>query len=112
MSPSGAELLRQVKSQIEEVDPSEVKELIDEGKVRPVLWKSLKAAMTGGGGEPPRYTPQTGFLSILSTGDGRALLDYMGIVSHSRWAWRLKDRIDRRFMERYQRLSQEIQRAC
>jgi sulfur-carrier protein adenylyltransferase/sulfurtransferase len=31
MSPSGAELLRQVKSQIEEVDPSEVAELIDEG---------------------------------------------------------------------------------
>jgi molybdopterin/thiamine biosynthesis adenylyltransferase/rhodanese-related sulfurtransferase len=31
MSPSGAELLRKVKSQIEEVDPSEVKELIDEG---------------------------------------------------------------------------------
>jgi molybdopterin/thiamine biosynthesis adenylyltransferase len=31
MSPSGVELLRQVKSQIEEVDPSEVAELIDEG---------------------------------------------------------------------------------
>jgi molybdopterin/thiamine biosynthesis adenylyltransferase/rhodanese-related sulfurtransferase len=31
MSPSGPELLRQVKSQIEEVDPSEVNELIDEG---------------------------------------------------------------------------------
>jgi molybdopterin/thiamine biosynthesis adenylyltransferase/rhodanese-related sulfurtransferase len=31
MSPSGPELLRQVKSQIEEVDPSEVKELLDEG---------------------------------------------------------------------------------
>ena len=31
MSPSGAELLRQVKSQIEEVDPAEVAELIDEG---------------------------------------------------------------------------------
>jgi molybdopterin/thiamine biosynthesis adenylyltransferase/rhodanese-related sulfurtransferase len=31
MSPSGAELLRQVKSQIEEVDPSEVSELIHEG---------------------------------------------------------------------------------
>src|SRR6202043_3403387 len=30
-SPSGAELLRQVKSQIEEVDPSEVAELVDEG---------------------------------------------------------------------------------
>jgi len=31
MSPSGVELLRQVKRQIEEVDPSEVNELIDEG---------------------------------------------------------------------------------
>jgi sulfur-carrier protein adenylyltransferase/sulfurtransferase len=31
MSPSGPELLRQVKRQIEEVDPSEVNELIDEG---------------------------------------------------------------------------------
>jgi len=31
MSPSGAELLRLVKREIDEVDPSEVKELIDEG---------------------------------------------------------------------------------
>ena len=68
----------------------------------PVLWESLKAAVRGG--EPPRYEPQRGFLSILNTADGRALLDYQGIVSHSRWAWRLKDRIDRRFMARYQGL--------
>jgi selenide, water dikinase len=67
----------------------------------PVLWQSLKAAITGG--EPPHYTPQQGFLSILNTADGRALLDYKGIVSHSRWAWRLKDAIDRRFMARYQK---------
>jgi molybdopterin/thiamine biosynthesis adenylyltransferase/rhodanese-related sulfurtransferase len=31
MSPSGPELLKQVKSQIDEVDPAEVNELIDEG---------------------------------------------------------------------------------
>jgi molybdopterin/thiamine biosynthesis adenylyltransferase/rhodanese-related sulfurtransferase len=31
MSPSGAELLKRVKSQIDEVDPSEVRELIGEG---------------------------------------------------------------------------------
>jgi selenide,water dikinase len=68
----------------------------------PVLWESLKAAIQGS--EPPRYEPQRGFLSILNTGDGRALLDYRGIVSHSRWAWRLKDRIDRRFLARYQEL--------
>lgn len=69
----------------------------------PVLWASLKAAVRGG--EPPRYEPQAGFLSILNTGDGRALLDYKGIVSHSRWAWRLKDGIDRRFMARYRELT-------
>jgi selenide,water dikinase len=69
----------------------------------PVLWQSLKAAVQGS--EPPRYEPQRGFLSILNTGDGRALLDYRGIVSHSRWAWRLKDRIDRRFLGRYQELA-------
>jgi selenide,water dikinase len=68
----------------------------------PVLWESLKAAVLGG--EPPRYVPQRGFLSILNTADGRALLDYRGIVSHSRWAWRFKDAIDRRFMARYQDL--------
>ncbi len=33
MSPSSVELLRQIKSQIDEIDPSEVKELIDEGVV-------------------------------------------------------------------------------
>ncbi len=69
----------------------------------PVLWESLKAAIRGS--EPPRYEPQRGFLSILNTGDGRALLDYRGIVSHSPWAWRLKDRIDRRFLARYQGLA-------
>jgi molybdopterin/thiamine biosynthesis adenylyltransferase/rhodanese-related sulfurtransferase len=31
MSPSGAELLRQIKSEVEEVDPAEVKELLEEG---------------------------------------------------------------------------------
>jgi selenide,water dikinase len=68
----------------------------------PILWKSLKAAVLGE--QPPRYTPRERFLSILNTADGRALLDYKGIVSHSRWAWRLKDAIDRRFMARYQGL--------
>jgi molybdopterin/thiamine biosynthesis adenylyltransferase/rhodanese-related sulfurtransferase len=33
MSPSGAELLKQIKSEIEEIDPSEARELLDEGVV-------------------------------------------------------------------------------
>jgi hypothetical protein len=52
-------------------------------------------------GKPPRYRPQRSFLSLLNTGDGKALLRYKGLISHSRWAWRLKDRIDRGFMARY-----------
>jgi len=68
----------------------------------PVLWHNLRAAATGA---PLRaYRPQRDFLSILNTGDGRALLRYKGLVSWSRWAWWVKDRIDRSFMRTYQRL--------
>jgi selenide,water dikinase len=69
----------------------------------PVLWKSLIAAAQDT--RPPRYRPQKDFLSILNTCDGKALLQYRGFVSRSRWSWRLKDAIDRRFMRRYQSLS-------
>ena len=67
-----------------------------------VLWRSLLAAIRGTA--PPSYKPQNGFLSILNTCDGRALLWYKGLISHGRWAWWLKDRIDRGFMAKYQRL--------
>ncbi len=69
----------------------------------PILWANLLA--TARGEALTRYTPQSGFLSILNTGDGRALLRWKGIVSWSRWAWHLKDRIDRRFVRKYQRLA-------
>lgn len=65
----------------------------------PVLARGLRAAMAGE--EPPRYRPQRGFLVILNTGDGRGLLSYKGFVSYSRWAFRLKDRIDRGFVAKY-----------
>lgn len=69
----------------------------------PILWASLLAAATNQA--PPRYTPQSGFLSLLNTADGRALLRWRRVLLHARWAWRLKDRIDRRFVARYQRLT-------
>jgi selenide,water dikinase len=69
----------------------------------PVLWHNLLATARA---EPLQsYHPQRGFLSILNTSDGRALLHYKSFASWSRWAWRLKDRIDRGFMRRYQRLA-------
>lgn len=66
----------------------------------PVLWESLTATLNGN--PLPQYEPQSGFLSILNTADGKALLRYKKVVSHSRWAWKLKDWIDRQFMEKYQ----------
>jgi molybdopterin/thiamine biosynthesis adenylyltransferase/rhodanese-related sulfurtransferase len=57
MSTSGAELLRQVKSEIEEVDPSEVAELIDEG----VTVVDVREAEEYGAGHLPgaRHVPRS-----------------------------------------------------
>lgn len=65
----------------------------------PVLVDNLRAALRGMEGR--EYEPQRSFLSILNTADGKALLRWKGVVAHARWAWWLKDRIDRRFMRRY-----------
>jgi selenide,water dikinase len=68
----------------------------------PILWHNLLASVRG---QPlVSYRPQRSFLSILNTADGQALLRYKGFHSWSRWAWWLKDRIDRGFMRKYQRL--------
>jgi NADH dehydrogenase FAD-containing subunit len=75
----------------------------------PILWHNLVAAARG---QPLiGYRPQRSFLSILNTADGRALLRYKGFRSWSRWAWWLKDRIDRGFMRKYQRLAMEPEAA-
>ena len=65
----------------------------------PVLARNLRAAI--GERTPARYAPQRTFLSLLNTADGKALLRWHKVVSHSRAAWWLKDRIDRRFVRRY-----------
>ena len=51
------------------------------------------------------FVPQSTFLSLLNTADGKALLQWHRVSSHSRWAWWLKDRIDRRFVAKYQLLN-------
>lgn len=62
----------------------------------PVLAANLRRALSGAPLVP--YRPQARFLSLLNTGDGRAILVYGPIALRSRWAWRLKDAIDRRFV--------------
>ena len=47
------------------------------------------------------YRPQRRFLSLVSTGDKRAVVSRGPLFAAGRWAWRWKDRIDRAFMSMY-----------
>ncbi|MEW6272123.1 MAG: selenide, water dikinase SelD [Thermodesulfobacteriota bacterium] len=66
----------------------------------PVLTHNLVATATGRGRLRP-YRPQKRFLTLLSTGDRRALLSRGRWASHGRRWWWLKDWIDRRFVARH-----------
>ena len=48
------------------------------------------------------YEPQTGFLKLINFGNDKALAEYWGRTFNGKWAWRLKDRIDVKFMRMYQ----------
>ena len=64
------------------------------------LWANLERLLHG---RPlVEYRPQRGFLSLLATGDGKAILNYKGFAIHAGWCWKLKNYIDSRFMDMYQ----------
>lgn len=66
----------------------------------PVLWENLRRRFAH---QPLiKWKPQDSFLSLLNTGDGRALLTYKSFSILARWCWKLKDSIDRPFMAMYQ----------
>ena len=66
----------------------------------PVLWRNIQRLLDG---KPcVEYWPQRGFLSLLATGDRRAILSYKGVTFHAGWCWKLKNFIDSRFMDIYQ----------
>ncbi|MCB9760707.1 MAG: selenide, water dikinase SelD [Alphaproteobacteria bacterium] len=70
----------------------------------PFLADNLAAALAG---RPlRRYRPQRDFLALLNLGDGTALGAKWGLAFEGAWVFRLKDRIDRRFMERFQVLDE------
>ncbi len=68
----------------------------------PVLWNNLQRCLDG---QPlQRYRPQPSFLRLLNLGDGTAVGQWKGFSFQGRQTMRLKQFIDRRFMERYQKL--------
>jgi len=63
----------------------------------PILWENLQRLLSR---QPlTEYQPQRDFLRLLSTGDGSAIAQWKWLSAcGTRW-WRLKDRIDSRFMK-------------
>jgi selenide,water dikinase len=68
-------------------------------RAAPVLRDNLAAALTGGRMRP--FHPQADYLKLVSTGGRGAVADKFGLRAGGGWLWRLKDRIDRRFMDRF-----------
>jgi selenide,water dikinase len=69
----------------------------------PVLLHNLKVALARKG-RMQRYRPQKDYLKLISTGFQGAVADKWGLPLDGAWLWRWKDRIDRRFMARFQEL--------
>ena len=68
----------------------------------PVLAENLARAAAG---RPPKpYRPQPRALALISSGDRNAVASWGPLALEGRWVWRLKDRIDRRWMRGYQEL--------
>lgn len=66
----------------------------------PILFHNLRAAVAGG---PMRaYRPQKDYLKLISLGEQKAVADKFGLRAGGAWLWRLKDRIDRKFMEKFE----------
>ncbi|MCA9136621.1 MAG: FAD-dependent oxidoreductase [Planctomycetales bacterium] len=66
----------------------------------PILWHNLRAFFNH---SPMRsFEPQSDFLKLLNTGDGKALIEYGWLTAHARWCWRLKTWIDKRFVGEFQ----------
>jgi selenide,water dikinase len=65
----------------------------------PVLSRNLRRCLLE---RPPLpFRAQKRFLSLIGTGDGRAVASKGRFVAEGRWVWRWKDWIDRRFMARF-----------
>ena len=65
----------------------------------PFLWDNIQRFLWH---RPLReYHPQTGFLKLINTADGKSIAEYRGRSFYAAWCWKLKDDIDSKFMRMY-----------
>ncbi len=69
-------------------------------RAAPVLYHNLGAALSGG--RLRRFRPQRDYLKLISLGDRTALAEKFGMAIAGPRLWHLKDRIDRRFMAKFE----------
>ena len=67
------------------------------------LAKNLRSASTGAPLEA--YRPQGQILSLISTGERRAIGTRNGLTFEGGWVWQWKDWLDRRYMAKFKNLS-------
>lgn len=68
----------------------------------PILWDNIQRCLDGR--SLVSYEPQRSFLKLLNMGDGTAVGEWKGFSFSGRWVMQLKQRIDQKFMDMYQRL--------
>lgn len=66
----------------------------------PILFHNLRAAATDSWMR--EYAPQKDYLKLVSMGGKTAVADKFGLRTGGPWLWRMKDRIDRTFMEKFE----------
>ena len=69
-------------------------------RAAPILHHNLRATLSGGTLRP--YRPQSDYLKLVSTGSRSAVADKFGLPLSGAWLWRMKDRIDRAFMAKFE----------
>ena len=80
----------------------------------PVLYHNLRAEMLG---QPYKsFRPQKSYLKLISTGGKGAIADKAGLKLEGAALWRWKDRIDRKFMNKFNNYpimpSQTLPKSC
>jgi selenide,water dikinase len=69
-------------------------------RAAPILHHNLRAALSGG--SLRAFQPQRDYLKLISLGDRTALAEKFGLALSSPRLWWLKDRIDRKFMAKFE----------
>ena len=75
----------------------------------PFLWKNLRRLLDGK--QLANYSPQQDFLRLINLGDGQAIGQLRGLAFQGHWVYRLKNRIDSKFMEKFEPVVMQAERG-